>query len=195
MLAYEIGYREQTTEQFSWDITMFYNSYSHLISQKLQPPPYFEPTPLPAHYVLPLNYNNGQSGETYGVELAGDYAIRKWWRLHASYTYLNLHVRPQQPQMAWDDPPNQVYLRSSWDIREDMDFDLMCRYVDRLSAINVPSYISMDLRLAYRPRKHLEVSVVGQNLLQEYHQEFNAYPQGPVTYVPRGVYGMLEWRR
>ena len=70
-----------------------------------------------------------------------------------------------------------------------------CRYVDRLSAINVPSYISMDLRLAYRPRKHLELAVVGQNLLQKHHQEFNAYPQGPVTEVPRGVYGTLEWRR
>ena len=39
-----------------------------------------------------------------------------------------------------------------------------------------------------------ELAVVGQNLLQEYHQEFNAYPQGPVTYVPRGVYGTIVWR-
>ena len=36
---------------------------------------------------------------------------------------------------------------------------------------------------------------VGQNLLQSQHQEFNAYPQSPVTYVPRGVYGTVEYRR
>lgn len=193
MLAYEIGYREQTTEQFSWDLALFYNSYNHLVAHVPQPPPKFEPLPWP-HLELPMYAANGQSGETYGVELAADYAIRKWWRLHASYTYLNLHVRPPSQQYGWDDPPNQVYLRSAWDIREDMDFDLICRYVDRLSAIGVPSYISMDLRLAYRPRKHLEFAVVGQNLLQEQHQEFNAYPQGAVTEVPRGVYGTVTWQ-
>ena len=97
-------------------------------------------------------------------------------------------------QVGMDDPPNQVYLRSAWDIGEKTQFDLMCRYVDRLSAINVPSYISMDLRLAYRPRKHIEVAVVVQNLLQECHQEFNAFPQSPMTEVPRGVFGTLQWR-
>jgi iron complex outermembrane receptor protein len=194
MIAYEIGYREQMTEKFSWDAALFYNTYGLLVFQTPQWPPVPEPTPWP-HDILNLTTSNGQSGEGYGVELSGDYAVREWWRLHASYTYLNLHLRPTAFQVGIDDPPNQISLRSAWDVRENMEFDMTCRYVDRLSNIQVPSYISMDLRLAYRPKKNVEVAVVGQNLLQESHQEFNAYPLTMVTEVPRGVYSTLTWRR
>jgi len=55
----------------------------------------------------------------------------------------------------------------------------------------------MDLRLAWRPRKRLELAVVGQNLLQESHREFPGnITASPVlsTEVPRGVYGTVTWR-
>ena len=96
-----------------------------------------------------------------------------------------------------DDPHNQVYLRSAWDLREDLEFDLMARYVDSLAGLDVPSYITMDLRLAWRPRKHLELAVVGQNLLQAHHREFpETVMSSPTlsTEVPRGVYGTVTWR-
>ena len=31
VIAYELGFREQMTERFSWDIAAFYNVYDHLI--------------------------------------------------------------------------------------------------------------------------------------------------------------------
>jgi iron complex outermembrane receptor protein len=76
----------------------------------------------------------------------------------------------------------------------------MARYVDCLTSLDVPSYITMDLRLAWRPRKHLELAMVGQNLLQTYHYEFGQSTEvagtgWEVTEVPRGVYGTLTWRR
>ena len=30
LIAYEVGYRAQITDRFSWDIAMFYNVYSSL---------------------------------------------------------------------------------------------------------------------------------------------------------------------
>jgi iron complex outermembrane receptor protein len=53
----------------------------------------------------------------------------------------------------------------------------------------------MDLRFAYRPRKHVELAVVGQNLLQEFHQEFSNVLANNDTDIPRGVYGTVTWRR
>ncbi len=41
LLAYELGYREQTTEKFSWDLATFYNVYDDLRSEQFlgpQPP-------------------------------------------------------------------------------------------------------------------------------------------------------------
>jgi iron complex outermembrane receptor protein len=48
----------------------------------------------------------------------------------------------------------------------------------------------MDLRLAYRPREHIELAVVGQNLLDSQHLEY-----GYSASVPRGIYGTVTWRR
>ena len=69
--------------------------------------------------------------------------------------------------------------------------------MDALFDLGVPSYATMDLRLAWRPYKHLELAVVGQNLLQADHYEFAPTPdmQGlQATEIPRGVYGTLTWR-
>ena len=199
VMAYELGYREQATDQFSWDIATFYNAYDHLMSV-VSGTPFPEPLPTPTRLIIPLYLTNGPTGETYGVELTGNYSVSQRWRLCAQYTYFQMHLQippPQQIDSGYD-PNNQVYLRSAWDLREDLEFDLMARYVDCLPTLNVPSYISMDARLAWRPRKQLELAVVGQNLLQDRHREFagNSY-QSPTyaTEVPRGVYGTLTWRR
>ena len=130
-----------------------------------------ESDPLPPHLVLPMIYDNASnntSADTQGVELAANWSISDTWRLYAQYTFLHiqLHKGPLQFNTITD-PQNQVYLRSSWDLSHDLEFDLIARYVDSIPELEVPSYISMDLRLGWRPQKHLELAVVGQNLLQE----------------------------
>jgi iron complex outermembrane receptor protein len=200
VLAYEIGYREQTTKRFSWDVATFYNAYDHLLAVlpgSLEPEP---PPPLPPErLIVPLWIDNGARGETYGIELCGNYAVSEKWTLYAQYTALQIHLFADPPEMVdqGTDPHNQVYVRSAWTLREDLEFDLMARYVDRLTEIGVPSYISMDARLAWRPRQHLELAVVGQNLLQQHHWEYAGNTSESPTYateVPRGVYGTVSWR-
>ena len=164
VIAYELGYREQTTEQFSWDIATFYNVYDHLIIGPQSGDPFVEYGPLAPHVVVPLLYVNEAGGDTYGVELSATCEISKRWRITGQYTLfeMNLYNDPSNDYVD-EDPKNQFYVRSSWDIRENLQFDLTLRYVDRLVADQVPSYLTMDMRLAYRPRKHLELAVVGQN--------------------------------
>jgi iron complex outermembrane receptor protein len=85
---------------------------------------------------------------------------------------------------------------SSWDLGANVEFDMMARYVDTLTALQVPEYIDMDLRLAWRPRKHLELEAVGQNLLSNHVMQFDN--QTPTinlpTEIPRGVYGKVTWQ-
>jgi iron complex outermembrane receptor protein len=194
LMAYEIGYREQTSEQFSWDISMYYNAYEHLVGVI----PFGAPIEPPPYLILPVMFTNGPPGETYGVELAGNYSVSERWRLYAQYTLMQMHIAdsPVLVSNVGNDPHNQVYLRSAWDLGEDLKFDMMVRYVDSLVEIEVPAYITMDLRLAWQARKHLELAVVGQNLLQEYHREFETIMASPKlsTEVPRGVYGTATWR-
>jgi iron complex outermembrane receptor protein len=194
--AYELGYRTQATDKFSYDIATFYNVYGGLSTTVVTGSPVPDPS-LPPHYLLlPLTFVNGTSADTYGVELATNWSISDHWRVTTQYTFLRIVTSPVTATDDGGSPKHQVYMRSSWDLRENVDFDLTLRYVDCLTGYDVPSYVTMDARLAWRPRKHLEFAVVGQNLLQSYHQEFGTVPLPgyEVTYVPRGVYGTVTWR-
>ena len=44
VVAYELGYREQTTDQFSWDVATFYNVYDHIIIGPQTGDPFVEMT-------------------------------------------------------------------------------------------------------------------------------------------------------
>ncbi len=76
---------------------------------------------------------------------------------------------------------------------------MIARYVDLLTGFpsaapnRVPSYISLDARLGWRPCAHREFAVVGQNLLDNHHLEFggNQFLSAPLIEMRRTVYGMF----
>jgi iron complex outermembrane receptor protein len=60
----------------------------------------------------------------------------------------------------------------------------------------VDAYARLDVRLAWRPAGGFELSVVGQNLLEDHHLEFgSAVTSVRATQVQRGVFGAVTWRR
>jgi iron complex outermembrane receptor protein len=78
-------------------------------------------------------------------------------------------------------------------------FDLWLRYVSRLgdkdSPLGVPAYTTLDLRYAWRPTRDLEVSLVGQNLLDHSHPEFvpGLLPSQQLE-LQRGMYVKAKWQ-
>ena len=182
LLAYELGCRRQASEKMFWELATFFNRYDNLLGSKR--PPY-------------LPYENVGKGDTYGFEYNATYEVNPHWHLTGSYTFLIEFVEypagyaPAIP--AGSTPRNKFYIQSGWDFEDNVSLDVMFRYVDSLP-IGVENYFASDVRLAWRPRKNLEFSVVGQNLLAGRHYEFTfsqlAYP----TEVEPGVYGMVSWR-
>jgi iron complex outermembrane recepter protein len=94
------------------------------------------------------------------------------------------------------DPENRVSLRTSFDLPGNVDLDLWTRWVDRLPAFGVDGYFDVDIRVAWRPKRWLELAVVGQNLVDAQHPEFGPDPnvRTQITEVPRGVYGQITAR-
>lgn len=196
LIAYELGYRAQATDNFSYDVATFYNVYDGLRISEFQTF-FVENDPPPPHLVFEYELANGPTADTYGVELSSKWEISDSWRIQAQYTFLQVLVNTPVPTGYGDSPHHQCYVRSSWDLRDNINFDLIFRYVDCLPELQVPAYLTMDMRLAWRPRERLEFAVVGQNLLQTYHQEFSDLGDAPGwenTYVPRGVYSTVAWR-
>jgi len=201
LVAYELGYRVLPTDQLSLDVAMFYNAYDKL--RTIEPGnPFLENTPLPPHFVLPSTADNKMEGKTYGVELAVDWRTFDWWRLQGAYTYLHMQLsldgnsRDTTSESAeGESPHHQISLRSSMDLVRNLELDLWVRYVENLPSQGVGSYVTLDARLGWKPHKNLEVSIVGQNLLDSYHLEFepeiiDIFP----TELERSVYGKIKWQ-
>src|SRR6202790_2255926 len=198
LLAYEFGYRMQATSNLSFDIATFYNSYSNLRSAE-PGTPYPEGSPVPTDIVVPFVASNKMSGGTYGLELFADWKVIPKWRLSGSYSYLQMDIhKNSNSQDPTADIPNgasprhQWYLRSSIDLPKHFDEDTTLRYVDHLSGLNLPGYYSLDAHLGWRPVRNLELSIGGQNLLNNQHLEFlpdfvNTSP----TVVKRSIFGSI----
>jgi iron complex outermembrane receptor protein len=207
--AYELGYRFMPRTNFSTDIALFYNVYDNLRANRALPPalaadgPYIQAT---------FPFTNEASGETYGVELAADWRPYPWWQLQLNYTYLRMNLRDKagadvvQGAVAVEgaSPRQQVSLRSGFNPLPDVDLDFWLRYVDRLPCSGypragfttyIPAYVALDARLAWRPWPSVELSLVGQNLLDSKHPEIAQETLAPpVSEVPRSVYAKIDWR-
>jgi iron complex outermembrane receptor protein len=203
-IAYELGYRAQLSAKASVSVSAYYNDYNDLRSTSSTPVTADYPYPYPVYF------QNNLEGDTYGAELSANYQLLAWWRLHAGYDLLreNIHVKPGQSDDTGAlnetaDPENQFSVRSSMDLSHGVDFDAALRWVDSFTIDNgptggavagtVPSYFELNARVAWHLTKHLELSIVGQNLLHARHAEYGL-PSPTTEEIVREVYGKLAWR-
>lgn len=200
LIAYELGYRVQPYARLWLDATVFYNDYDHLRSIEPGAPTL---KTSPATYVfVPVNADNNVFGETYGGELAGHWQAAEWWQWHASYTFLQmqLHKRPgsgdpiQEPTEG-NSPHHQIALYSRMNLPGHVELDAGLRFVDSLPNLRVSSYWTAELRLAWKPRPNLELALLGRNLLDSQHAEFQGtFLKSQPTEIERSVFGSLLWR-
>lgn len=161
--AYELGYKTQPAPVFTASAASFYNVYDRLKSIEAGPP---------------ATIANGLEGEAYGAEFEATYQGRHW-RLDLGCTFLRLQLRPRrgstdttQEHQEDDSPHHQFFIRSWMDLAHDVEFDVTVRHVGELPNQRVPDYTALDVRLAWRPSRSVEIALTGQNLLDRRHVEF-----------------------
>jgi iron complex outermembrane recepter protein len=188
LIAYELGYRADLNRRLTLSLSTFFHDYDELRS--------VEPIPGAPGTLIILN---GLSAETYGAELSTIWRAADFWRLRFGYTLFEKDITVEAADVnrgtgEGNDPHHQFLLHSILTLPGNVEFDSFFRYVDRLNqpGPTVPSYFSLDLRLAVHPAENIEIALVGQNLLDRRHAEF-----GPVATrqeIPRSVYGKVTWR-
>ncbi len=202
LLAEEIGYRTQLSKHLSLDLTGFYNSYTHLISQELGTP-FLELAPTPLHLVLPVIGGNLLHGEGHGAEMALNWKPAGRWTLCPGYSYLQLHVHRAPTstdpgtaaRIEGSSPREQAQLRSHLELTRQWAWDASAYFVGRLPALQIPSYTRLDTGLTWSVGEGLSLSLVGQNLLHDHHLESSGPDQIVVSsLVKRSAYAMFTWR-
>ncbi len=195
LTAYELGWRQQTTNALSWDLVGFYHHYQDTMHRVEQP--IVQQNGITFIEYMPFNLI---SGDILGTELAVNWQPRQDLLLQLAHTYLHTDIDP----LSANDPKNQFSLRVGWEASPQFSVDLWARYVGKVCHFASPTYISsddcisdytgFDARLAWQFSPQLELSLVGQNLLDDQHLEFETDgSDGLLSEVPRQVYLQVRW--
>jgi iron complex outermembrane recepter protein len=185
--AYEVGYRAQPAPQLSFSVSAFYNVYDDLRTIE----------PDSSTVFIPLHWGNLMAGDTYGLELWGNYQVTDWWRLSPGFSTVHkrLHFQPGASGVlglaqAGDDATGHGSVTSSMDLARNLTFDASLHYVSALPDPALPGYYNMNARVGWRALRSLELSVTGSNLLDSRHLEFPA-PYGEE--ISRSVMVQAQW--
>ncbi|MDR7305762.1 TonB-dependent receptor [Rhodoferax saidenbachensis] len=156
----ELGYRGQLSQSMSLSATVFRADYDNLRTLELGPSGTF------------VTLGNGMQGVVQGVEMWGTYKASDTWRISAGMTAMSedLQVKAGSTDttsvnaQAGLDPRQRWMFKSSWDLSGGSELDCIVRSVSALANPDVPAYVALDLRYAWKPRSGLEFSVTGKNL-------------------------------
>ncbi|MBE7463635.1 MAG: TonB-dependent receptor plug domain-containing protein [Planctomycetes bacterium] len=204
VVAFEFGYRARPVQWFGLDLTAFHNRYRLLIDTKSEVlselgQPF--PPGIPAEILL--QFGNGYSAKTYGVELAATWTPLERLRILASYTWLDVHVSgaPGDEDEERRSPANQAQARVHYDLGDAFEFNAALYYYDNVpaprAANGISAFCRADLGFTWRPPVDgLEVSLWGTNLFDASHKEYgpdrNTSPSA--SRIQRGVFGKVTWR-
>lgn len=184
----ELGYRSQPKKTFSWSVTTFYSEYDKLRTFEFDSESFS------------FEFKNMAEATTYGVEVWGSWQATDRWRLHAGLTVekLEAKLKPGSNDLsnvaAMNETDPQLYgqLRSSYDISSRVTLDATLRHVDEIQVMEIPAYTALDLRVAWKLGSRLELSLIGQNLLDNEHTEFEQ-ASGDRSIYERSIFGKLVW--
>jgi len=211
--SFEVGYRAQPQDSLGIDIAAFYSDYGDLRS--VTPgAPICEPVGVSmaqnpfcafsAQYLaLPVMFGNNGDAKLYGFEAAADWRGVDWLRVEPAYSYLGQRSEDLAPNLGslaslstGLSPTHQFSLRTGADVGQSLQLDGWLRYVGELESSGIPEYTTLDLRLAWQVLPNLEVSIVGQNLLEASHAEFvSELGDLPMVELQRSAHVQLRWGR
>ena len=196
--ALDLGWRYQPSPSFSLDLAAFAYRYADLRDAAITGGPVVQPG---GYVFIPSINSNGNNASARGIEASLDWRPQPEWRLQAAYSYQYSKVRlaPGSLASGYADttPTHTLSLRASLDFSSTLRGDAWLRHVSRIQNDNfaIPAHTTLDLRLAWNPNPNLELSLVGQNLLDSAHQEYgSSFILSTASEIERGAYLKADWR-
>lgn len=198
LTAYEAGLRAQIDKDWSIDVAGYYNIYDRLSGFELVgvTPIFQPPIPFPLGLTATTQFANTGNAKTWGLEAVVKGQVAPWWKTEISYTHFDFNqptVSPasQDGRLLFPlegSARNSAAFTNDFDIDDNFSLRGQLRYVSELFGGLVADYLSLDGRLTYRIGTAVELSLIGENLLDKRRVEFiqPSYPTPP-AFVPRSI--------
>lgn len=195
LVASELGYRGLFGQNLSVDLTVFHHDYDHLVSAEMGTAQFGFP-----YSVYAARFDNQLRGHAYGVELASTWQVAPSWRLSGSLSTLRMKSSPYPGGTGFSafgssgaSPAWMAQLHAQHQLAHNLEFDAHLYRNAALAEMNIPAYTRLDLRLGWRARPGLELSLTGQNLLQRRHPEFVS-ADSTASDIPRSWLLQSTWK-
>ncbi len=179
IIAFEMGYRFQWQDSFTFELALYDNRYENLINTAiLFPEVEFNPNP----YVnIPIQYLDEGIADAKGVELNASWKVSPTWLLRYSGSYINF-----DPTLAIDNgievldriaisedtPTSQHSLRSYHSITDNISLDLWFYHYGEMKESGVDDFTSANLKIEWKANNNLSLALLGKNLLDSSRHEF-----------------------
>ncbi len=201
LTAWELGVRKQLTTDFSLDIALFYHQYDNLREgQDL------EVTQQSDHFLADVIIGNVLQGTGKGVELAARWQVNDHWHIQAAYTQqsLDLSYKPgferlqSNPNALEASPPSPesiLSLSSYYNISDKLGLNLWLRSNSATPPVaHSHSTTTLDAQLLWRVNPEMQISLVGKNLLDDSHHEFDDEVFTANSVIPRMLLARMKYR-
>jgi len=187
--SYELSYYGPLTKKIKLKSAIFYNEYRGLISNDFS-----------------AALTNSADAHQYGLELGFNYVLTNWLTGFANYTYQNID-RSDLGSLEVD-PKNMVnfgFHAKSGKWLSGLTFHYVDKFYEiydaanpalgRLSAAQkVDPYITVDARIAYKPKDNLEFALTAFNLFNDRHYESNPVGWIGADKVDRRIMASVTYR-
>ncbi|MFN7965340.1 MAG: TonB-dependent receptor [Acidobacteriota bacterium] len=191
-VAYELGYRWQPHAHVALSASASTTRYRDMLTT-ISGAPELRFTPF-VYVDVPVSIVNSDPGTVRAFELEADVQLTRALRLRSSYSYLDPET-PLARAGITDDPSHQFVVRSSLTLGKGVETDVALRRVSSLHVIGIDAYTELDLRLGWKQSDHLELAVVGHNLLADQHPEFADRVLNATTQeIPRSISLSVVWK-
>jgi iron complex outermembrane recepter protein len=201
LTAYEMGYRTTVWKKLSFDFAAYYNDYTD--QQTTEPgAPFLQVTPAPLHLILPLVFGNLMRGEAHGFEISTNWKPAHRWSVSPGYAFeeIHMHIAPTSRDTTsvaiaeGSSPRHSAQLRSHVDLSHGLEWSASAFFVAQLSSENIPAYTRIDTQLSWKWRERGTFSLVGQNLQQDHHFEFqDSLHSINANQAKRSGYAVIRW--
>lgn len=185
----ELGYRAQPSPKLNYSVTLFYGNYDRLRT--------FEQGMVGSASA----FANKATADSFGMEFWTHWQVSPHWRLSGGLVGQQVDVDLESgsrdlsggTSLANSDPEIYWQVRSSLDLKNNVQFEAFLRHIGDLGAeqTRTPAYSALNIRVGWRLTPGLDLSLVGQNLLDDRHPEFGTAPG--YAEFRRAIYAKLLW--
>ncbi|MDQ6992241.1 MAG: TonB-dependent receptor plug domain-containing protein [Mariprofundus sp.] len=201
VLTYEVGGRLRPDEKSLIEITAFQIQYRGVLDTWQDKKN--AANPFVVNGIMPEYLTNVLNGRGDGIEANFRYQPQLWMTLKGSYTYLH-QVYSAYPisdgETKWtvktnigQDPRHRFHVGVSLNPAENIEFDTNLYYTGSFREGDISKYHRLDMRLAWRPIKNLELTLVGQDMLRSSYQSNNDSIMGLSSRIQQRYYAQATY--